>query len=452
VSRGKRSGSSVFAGLLLVLIGVLFLIAIYYPQIRLGHLIALYWPALLIFWGVAKIFDYLLAQRRGEPRPAVLSGGEAVLIVVLAIALGGFVVRDWVRDRVPHWNFEMPEFGPSYSRSEQLPPQTIPQGSQLAIDIPRGNIEVQARAGNQLVVSALKTTWGMSKASAQQAMQGASVKIENSNGFYRIGPQFASGGRDRANFDLSIQAPASASVAASTRHGDVRIHGIAGNAQAHSGGGDIDVRDVGGNVAVNLTRGDARIAGVAGNLRVTGGGGDLNISDVNGDASVEGPFYGTIRATHVAKTLRCAVPWSQISVAQLNGSLKTDLGDLSVSGASGPLKISTHNSDVDVKNAAGQIDIADAHGDIKVALATPPRANINITNVAGDVDVTLPRESSFEVEAVSRGGDAESDFDQLNVSNMNANGQITGLVGTSGGPRITIATTYGTIHLRKSSE
>ncbi len=452
MSNGKRRGSSVFAGLLLVLIGVLFLIAIYDPKIRLGHLIAVYWPALLILWGVAKIFDSLLAQRQGQPRPAAVSGGEAALVVALVIALCGFVIRDWVRERVPQWNFDMPEFGPSYSRSENLPPRTIPQGSQLAIDIPRGNIVVEARAGNQLVVSAIETAWGISETSARQAMENAGVKIENANGIYRIGPQFASGRLDRANFDLSVQAPASASVAASTRHGDVRIQGIAGNAQAHSGSGDIDVRDVGGNAVVNLTRGDARISGVAGNLRVTGRGDDINISDVNGNASVEGPFYGAIRAAHVAKTLRCAVPWSQISVAQLNGTLETDLGDLSVSGASGPLKISTHNSDVDVKNAAGQMDIADAHGDIKVALAAPPRANINITNVAGDVDVTLPKESSFEVEAISRGGDAESDFGELNVSKLDANGQITGRVGTSGGPRITIATTYGTIHLRQSSE
>src|SRR5579883_472684 len=122
VSNGKRRGSSVFAGLLLVLIGVLFLIAIYDPKIRLGHLIAVYWPALLILWGVAKIFDSLLAQRQGQPRPAAVSGGEAALVVALVIALCGFVIRDWVRERVPQWNFDMPEFGPSYSRSENLPP------------------------------------------------------------------------------------------------------------------------------------------------------------------------------------------------------------------------------------------------------------------------------------------------------------------------------------------
>lgn len=453
---GNRKGSSIFAGLLLVTIGALFLIAISYPDVRLGRWIAVYWPALLILWGLAKIVDYLLAQRRGEPRPAIVSGGEAALIVVLAVVLGGFVVRDWVRDRVPHFVFDMPEFGPSYSRSETLPPLIIPPDARLAIDIPRGDIAVQGRGGNQLVVTAQRRMWGMSQTSADRALRDANVRIENSAGLYRIGPQFGSNRGGRQSFDLSVQTPPTASVAASTTHGDIRIENISGSAQAHSGDGDIAVQNAGGDVNVNLVHGDARISKVPGNVRVTGRGADVNISNVNGNASVEGPFYGTIRANSVAQTMQCAVPWSQISVAHLNGTLETDLGDVRISGASGPVKISTHNADVDVKNATGRVDIADAHGDVKVSLSFPPRENLNITNDAGDVDLTLPADSAFEVEAVSRGGEVESDFsgNQLNVSNTDASGQITGRVGapgSSGGAKITIATTYGTIHLRRAS-
>jgi DUF4097 and DUF4098 domain-containing protein YvlB len=448
VSNGRRRGSSIIAGLLLVLIGVLFLIDIYYPGLRLGHLIAVYWPVLLILWGVAKVIDYMLAQRRGEPRPAAVSGGEAALIVVLVIVLGGFVIRDWVRDRVPHFNFDMPEFGPSYTQSENLPSQTIPPDARLAIDIPRGDIAVEGRAGNELLVSTQKTTWGRSRRAAERTSQGANVRIDNSGGLYRITPQ-SGAGRGKASFDLSVQAPSSANVAASTNHGDIHVTGT-GSAQAHSGDGDINVQNAGGDVNVNLTRGDARISGVAGNLRVSGRGDDVSISDVKGDASVEGPFYGTIRAQNVAQTMRCAVPWSQITVAQLHGTLETDLGDLKLSGAGGPLKIATHNSDVNVKNVAGRIDIADAHGDIKVSLTSAPREDINITDDAGDVDVTLPANSAFDVYAISRSGDVESDFGQVNTSNTNGSGQITGHAGAPGGPRITIATSYGTIHLRKS--
>jgi DUF4097 and DUF4098 domain-containing protein YvlB len=451
VNGTTRRGRSIFAGVLLVLLGVLFLIDIYYPSVRLGHLIAVYWPVLLIVWGAAKIFDYVFAQRRGEPRPAALTGGEAALIIVLILVLGGFVIRDWVRQRVPRVNFDMPEFGPSYSQSESLPPQSIPAGAHVAIYIPRGDISVQGNSGNQLLVKAKETAWGMSQNSAARTMKDANVRIDESGGVYRIGPQFTFGGQGRTDFDLNVQGPASANVAATTMRGDIHIQDLSGKADVHTNSGDIDVRSAGADVALNLLHGDARVTGAAGKVTVTGRGGDVSIADVKGEVSVNGGFDGTIRASNVSQTIHCGLPWSQINVAQLNGTLEADLGDVKISGANGPVKVATHNSDVSVNNVTGRVEITDAHADVKVTLSSPPTQDINITDDAGDVDVALPARSSFEVDAISRGGDVDSDFSgaQLNVSNTDASGQVAGRVG-SGGPKITIATTYGTIHLRKS--
>jgi len=453
VNSGGRRRSSIFAGLLLVALGIIFLIGIFHPNLRLGHLIAVYWPVLLIVWGVARIFDYRAAQRSGEQSPAILSGGEAALIALLVIVLGGFVVRDWVHNRFPNISVEMPQLGPSFTRSESLPPQTLPPDARLAIDVERGDISVEGRAGNDLVIRAQKKIWGMSQASADKAMQQAQVNVESSGGLYRIRPLFGENWRGRASVDLALEAPSSASVAASTSHGDIRIANIGGSAQAHTGDGDVDVSGAGADVNVNLNRGDARIAGARGNVHITGHGGDVSISDVNGSVSVDGPFDGSIHARNVAQGVRCALPWTVIATGRLDGTLDTDLGDLSISGASGPTKIATHNTDIEMKNVSGRLDIADTHGDINVELAAPLRDDVNITNRAGDVNVTLPAGAGFQVQAVSRGGDVQSDFagNQLYVTNMNGSGQISGTVGASGGPRITIATTYGTIRLRKGN-
>ncbi len=453
MSGGRKRGRSAFAGVLLVLIGVLFLIDIYYPSVRLGHLIEVYWPVLLIVWGGAKIIDYLLPRQVGEPWPPAVSGGEAALIVVLIVVLGGFVIRDWVRQRVPHIGFDMPELGPSYTQSESLPPQTIPAGSRLAIDIPRGDISVQGRAGNNLLVSVKKSIWGLSQTSTDHALHHSNVAVVEMSGVYHIWPRFGVGSRPDESIDLEVQAPASANVAANITRGDIRISNAGGSIQARTNGGDVEVQSAGGDVTVNLSRGDARISGARKNVLVTGRGNDVNISDVGGDAAVLGPFDGTIHATNVAQRIHCAQPWSQIDATQLNGTLEADLGDVTVSGANGPVKILTHNSDVSVTGVTGRVDIADAHGDVKVTLTAPPTQDVNITNNAGDVDVAVPAQSSFEVDAISRGGDVESDFSgaQLNVSMAAGSGQIIGHVGASDGPKITIATTYGTIHLRKSS-
>lgn len=462
----RKRGRSIFAGVLLVVLGVLFLIDIYYPQVRLGHLIAVYWPVLLIVWGAAKVFDYLMAQRRGEPRPPALSGGEAALIIVLIVVLGGFVIRDWVRERIPRVNFDVPEFGPSYSRSESLPPQTLPPNSQLAIDLGRGNITAQGHGGDELLIAARKKVWGLSETSADRQMDDAQVRVDNFGGMYQIRPIFGRGTRGQASVDLTLQVPSSANIAASTSHGDIRVANITGRAQAHTNNGDIDIQNTGGDVAADQQErvcrgmvwppcgpgGDTTISGVHGNVRVTGRGADVNVSDVSGNLSIEGGFAGTVHAQHIQGETHCGLPWSQINVSQLNGALQADLGDVKISGASGLVRIATHNSDVSVSNVTGRVEIADAHADVRVTLSAPPAQDINITDDAGDVDVALPARSSFVVDAISRGGDVQSDFSgaQLNVSNTDGSGQIAGRVG-AGGPKITIATTYGTIHLRKTS-
>ena len=57
MSNGMPNRRSIFGGLLLIVLGVLFLIDRFDPAFRLGHLVRLYWPVLIILWGVAKLID-----------------------------------------------------------------------------------------------------------------------------------------------------------------------------------------------------------------------------------------------------------------------------------------------------------------------------------------------------------------------------------------------------------
>ncbi len=57
MSNGRPYRSSLFAGLLLILLGVIFFLDRIHPGFEIGRLIRLYWPLLLILWGVAKLLD-----------------------------------------------------------------------------------------------------------------------------------------------------------------------------------------------------------------------------------------------------------------------------------------------------------------------------------------------------------------------------------------------------------
>lgn len=456
MSNGGHRRSSIFAGLLLVLLGVIFLAEHLDPTLGIGRLIRVYWPVLLILWGIAKLTDHLAARRAGQSRAPILSGGEAALLVLLALILSGFVFRDWIRDHYPDLNIEVPPLHQSYSQSRQLAPKTIPAGARVVIETDRGDITLHAVEGDALAVSVNASAWAPSESLAGERMQNVEVAIEQTGRDYTVRPVRRGDLRGRVNVDLDVQVPKTASVAAHTAHGDIHASGIAGSLETRSGNGDIEITDAGSDVTATLQRGDVRIHRAGGNVRIAGRGGDVEVADVSGDATVDGIFLGSGLLRNVKGTTRCTSPWLDLTVAHLRGRLEVDADQIEISDAAGPARIATHNKDIAVQNVAGRLDVTDAHGDIKVGFSSPPQDDVNIANDAGEVELTLPASSSFAVSAVSRSGEVQSDFGDPSLQRAREEepGRLSGQVGGKAGalgPRITIATSYGTIRLRKSA-
>jgi DUF4097 and DUF4098 domain-containing protein YvlB len=455
VSNGRHRSSSIFAGLLLILLGVIFLAEHLDPALGIGRLIRLYWPVLLILWGIAKLMDHLAARRAGQARAPILSGGEAALLVLLALILSGFVFRDWIRDHYPDLNIEVPSFHQPYAQSWQLASKTIPAGAHVVIETARGDITVHAGEGNELAVSVKESASAPSESLARERMKNVQVAIEQTGNGYLVHPARQGVFRGGVNVDLEVQVPKTSSLAAHTAHGDIHASGIGGSVEARTESVDIEIRDAGSDVTAALQSGDARITRVGGNVRVTGRGSDVEVADVAGDATIDGIFLGSGRVRNVKGTTRCTSPWLDLTVAHLGGRLEIDANQIEISDASGPAKIATHNKDIEVQNVAGPLDITDAHGDIKVVYSSPPRDDVNIADDAGAVELTLPANSRFAVSAVSRFGEVESDFDDVSLQGApeESKGRLSGQFGDqrgTPGPKITIATSYGTIRLRKS--
>jgi Toastrack DUF4097/LiaI-LiaF-like transmembrane region len=451
VSNGGQYRSSLFVGLLLILLGVVFFLDRIYPGFDIGRLIRIYWPVLLILWGVAKLFDRLSVSGAGQPRPGILSGGEAVLLVLLALVLSGFVFRDWVRDHFPGMPIDLAPFQESYSQAIPLAPQTLAPGARVAIATGHGDVTVHASDGDSLVVTATKSGAGASESSADDRMKQVNIAIDPQGNGVLIHPIHTDTARGGVIVDIDVRLPKGSPLAIDAAHGDVSVSGVAGNIDVRSGDGDTSIRDAGADVSVESESGDIRISGVNGNLRLGGRGDDVEIDRVAGNADIEGAFAGDIELRDIAKTLHCATQFSDVTLAQLTGKMELDSDDISISGVRGDAKVVTRNKDVAADHIAGQLSILDSHGDIDVKYAAAPQAGIDIVNDSANIDLTLPSSSNFFLSAISRGGDVNSDFGgaaakPVNDENMQ---QMTRQIG-SGGPRISIVTSYGTIQLSKS--
>ena len=60
------------------------------PELRPWHIIAKYWPVIIIFWGLSKLFDYIQATQHPESAPQrFFTGGEVLLLVAVLDAWFG---------------------------------------------------------------------------------------------------------------------------------------------------------------------------------------------------------------------------------------------------------------------------------------------------------------------------------------------------------------------------
>lgn len=443
--------SSIFAGLLLILLGLIFLANRFYPALGLGHLIRLYWPILIILWGVAKLVDHL-STPSAESRPSILTGGEAALLILIVVVMGAFVFRDWLRGRFPEIALNLPALGPEVSQNENLPPLDLPPGARLAIETNSGDIKVTGVDGDQLRVSVRERMHGHSHTG-----ENPGIVIDHAGDTYRVHPARRDWTEGSAA-DLEISAPRLAEVSMTTTKGDLSAAGMAGTIRAAAAAGDITVHKAGGDVSADLQSGDVRIDGVAGSVAVHGRGDDVTVDNVEGDAAIEGDFLGDIRLRNIKKAAHIQSLRSDLFASGLAGEISLDSGDIAISNVTGAVKLSTRDKDIRIANAAGDIDLTDTHGDIRIVYSISPRHNLSVTNDSGDIEVTLPANAYFQLSAVSRSGEIECDFAQPEAKgeedeDSRSAERINGVFGTpreaAPPPRISIETSYGTIHIRK---
>jgi len=430
-------------------LGVVFLIFRFYPQLGLGRLIWRFWPIVVIVWGFAKLIDHLAARRTGE-RTTVLTGDEAALLIVVIFCLAGLGFADWLRKR-SDFDFNFHPFQQRYSESEALPAKKISPGAHIAIDTRRGNIFVHTTDGDELRVTVNKSASDSNESAADERMAAAKTVIEQTSDGFRVHPINQENWEGTVEADLDIELPKQASVTADSDRGDITVAGIGGAVNAGTRSGDIEIHDAGSDVAATLNKGNLRISNVAGNVRVNGRGSEIDVSDVAGDASFDGEFFGPIRVRNVAKTTHYVSQRSDLTLVHLTGRMDLS-SDLQVSDVGGMTKLATHDKDIEIEDVTGPLDVADSHGNIRIRFAHLPTGEINITDDSGQVDLTLPAKSSFEISAVSRSGEVESEFQDpsLQLVNDQNTGKLNGKFG-SRGPKISIVTSYGTISLHKAT-
>ncbi len=454
---GYRRGS-IFWALTLIGVGAIFLWENFNPAIHPWQVIAKFWPILIIFWGLSKLIDYIQARTHPETVPPSLFSASEVILLVLILVLGTLVskivLRPW-QQWPASWGVDMDDEGfgglfmNSYTYTQTFSQQVRPQPHLLVVDR-RGDVEVHATDQATIDGVVKKTVWAPNEDDAIKLSNQIKIEIVEQAGRYLVQTNLDSlpGGGHNVRLDYTLRVPFATSTEVTVEHGDAILDGLKAEQAVTARHGDAHISNVEGLVRLTRGSGLTEVRDLKGSLEVEGRGGDVNISGVTGTASINGEFNGDMDFRDIKQTLHFKSSRTDMTAQKLTGRLNMEIGSLELNGIDGPFEISTRQKDITLTDFKHSVKITDTNGDVQLRTSTPPTHPIDVELKKGEIELSLPSSSSFEIEAASPHGEVDSDFSApgLRVMKEGDNPSISGSLG-KGGPSIHLQTEYGTVRL-----
>jgi len=446
----RPRGSSFFPGLLLLFVGLLLLLH-NYRGVSIGVVIGHWWPLILILWGGIKLYERTAASRAGDPGAAKISGAEVFLVLGLLSLLGIVVAVDYGRENLPG---HIREWGTIFPFDLNVEPKPVPADARITIRNGHGNISVRPSEDSQIRVSGKKNAKAWNESDAQQFAERAGVEIAQNGDGYEIRPTGVSAGDSRISIDLEVAVPRKASLTIRNEKGDITVADMAKPVNVTNGVGNIEVRGTGGDVSIETRKSDIKVSDTKGNIKISGHGGEINVSAATGALTIDGEFYGAIRADKVAKGVRFLSHRTDLTLSQLAGHMEANPGNLEIFDAPGNLSVRTQD-DITLENAGGKVKVDNRRGNVNVRFSVAPKEDIEIDNASAGITLSLPESASFEIVADCHSGDIDSEFqaDSLKLTSGPKSGDshLEGKYGSGRGPKIILKTSYGSISIHKTS-
>ena len=445
MSNGRPRGSSVFSGLILIIIGVLLLLH-NYRGFELGSLFVHWWPLLLIVWGALKLYERTAARSAGgDPSGSRITPGEVFLVLGLLALVGIVAGVEGVKEHFP----DIMD-GNTTAVDLDVAPKPVPANARITIKGTRGDISVRSSSEAEIRVNGKKNIRSWNQRDADRLSSGSGVEIVQNGDGWDVQP---SNGDSRISTDMDVVVPSRSAVTVRNEKGDVSVADLGTSVSINSGTGDIDVRGTNGDVNLDMKRGDAKISSTKGDVRVSGTGDSVDVTDASGSFTINGEFVGPIRAEKIAKGVRFVSHRTDLTISQLSGHMEAGTGNLEIVDAPGNVILRTHEEEINVENPGAKVKIDNRNGNIELRFSSPPKDDIDITNASAGISISMPENSNFQIVADCHSGDIDSEFESDSLKKTTTEGgdsHLEGRYGNGRGPKITLHTSYGSISIHKN--
>ena len=439
--------SGLFSGLILIFVGILVLLH-NYGHLELYWFFRRWWPLMIIFWGAVKLYERTAGRRFGGSGSGRVTGSEAGLVVAMLALVAIVTLAGRTRQRLD----SVIQPGESFSYDLDVAPKKIPANSRVMVRNGRGDITVRGSESGEIRVTAKKTVKSWSETDADRVAEPINVTIEQNGDGYEVRPTGFDLSSARIGVDLEVAVPKKSALSVKTDRGDVTVSGISGDVGITDMLGDVDVRGTAGDVNVETRKGDTKVSGTHGDVKISGKGGEIEVNDTAGSLTVEGDFYGPIRADKAIKGVRMVSSKTDFTLSALAGHMETSSGNMDIVDAPGNLNLRTRDSEINVENPGGKVSIDNRNASVGVRFSSAPKEDLQITNSSSEIALTVPGGASFEVVADCRNCEISSEFPGLTATKTGSgDSHLAGKYGSGKGPKITLKTSYGNISLRRTS-
>ena len=445
----RRYRRSVIGPLVLIAIGVLFLLGnmgvISYHAFALWF--SRYWPVLLILWGVIRLLEYYWARNKGYPTPRL--GAGSIVFLVFFIMFGMAATRagrvNWDEfgnnigwDSDGDWGI----FGTRYEFTDNSA-QPLQGGAQVKVISARGDVTVKPSADNQAHLFLHKYVRTGSQDNANAMNNSTHPKFQQQGSVWVL--DMSGGDFERGRFDLDLELPSSMPLSLSTHHGDLHVLNREANVDAATDHGDISLEQIKGDAVVRLNNGNVTAKNVSGNVSLDGTMSDVSISDVGGVVSLSGNYWGNMQLARLAKQFHLSTSRTDLQFAKLDGDFEMQPDDLRANAVTGPFRLDTRSKTVHLEDVSGSIHIDDKNATVELRPKSPLDA-IDVSTVRGEIDLQVPPNAGFQLDAASVGGEIQSDF---GVNSDDSHTATARTVIGKGGPMVRLRADHGSIQIRK---
>jgi len=444
-----RRKTSFVSPLLLILVGTLLLVRNFDPRFPFWEMVGRYWPLVLLIWGAAKLMEALRTPPGVAGRRPSLTVGEFFL--ALLIVMVGLSATKWVevRGEIPWERMGIEWPWAQWHHFEDQKKHAAPAGAGLRVENAHGNVRIVGTEEQEIAINVSKSFRANSQEEARRLedLVADDVEVFEEAGAVvvrvRNQPQFRA--------DLEIQAPTKTAVTLELRRGDAHITNIAGAVSGEIGSGDAAVFDIAGDVRLRLRRGSLEARNVTGNVDLDGRGRDLSVADVTGHLVIRGDYSGALQYSNIAQGVRFNSSRTDLEIQKLPGRLEMTIGSLEIERPDGMVSVNTRNKDIRIEDFGEKVHVVNRGANVELRTSRLPLRDIEVENHSGPIDIAVPANANFQIEATARRGEVHSEFEDLKAQGDSDVQRIQGHVGGDSPATLKLNTTYGTIRLKKSN-